>query len=222
MKCGVAIGALLLALGASHLEAADTITLRLDNLKEIGGHTVTVVGSPRLVQTDIGPVVEFNGKTDGLFIDANPLATLNRFTIDLVFQADADAPEEQRVVHIQEEGTESRALIEIRAVSRDRWALDTYLRSGDARLTLLDRTITHPDARWHVATLTYDGKTMTHYVDGAREGSGPVSFAPLRAGRTAIGVRLNRVSWFKGRVHSIRITPEARQSTIQVWPEGQA
>jgi acetyl esterase/lipase len=39
-------------------------------------------------------------------------------------------------------------------------------------------------------------------------------------GRTAIGVRLNRVSWFKGRVHSIRITPEARQFTIPLWPEG--
>jgi acetyl esterase/lipase len=210
----------LAALHPRCLEAADTITWRLDNLKAIGGHAVTVAGSPRVVQTDIGPAIEFNGQTDGLFIDTSPLTGLTRFTIDLVFQADADAPEEQRVLHIQEDGTESRALIEIRAVARDRWALDTYLRSGDARLTLLDRGVTHPDARWHVATLTYDGTTMTDYVDGVKEGSGAVVFAPLRTGRTAIGVRLNRVSWFKGRVHSMRITPEARQFTIPLWPEG--
>jgi acetyl esterase/lipase len=204
---------------AAHSGAADTLTWRVDNLERIGGHAVTVAGSPRVVGTDIGPAVEFNGRTDGLYIETNPLAGFSRFTIDLVFQADADGPEEQRVLHMEEEGTENRALIEIRS-ARDRWALDTYLRSGDARLTLLDRAVTHPAASWHVATLIYDGAQMTHYVDGIRDGGGPVSFAALRAGRMSIGVRLNRVSWFKGRVHSIRIASEARPAAIPLWPEG--
>ena len=212
--------ALVAILGAARAGAADAITWRVDNLAQIGGHAVTVAGSPRVVQTDIGPAVEFNGRTDGLFIEANPLNALARFSIDLVFQADADGPEEQRVLHMEEAGTENRALIEIRVLSHDRWALDTYLRSGDARLTLLDRAVTHPAARWHVATLTYDGALMTHYVDGVRDGGGPVSFASLKSGRTSIGARLNRVSWFKGRVYSIRISPDARPDTIALWPEG--
>jgi len=219
-RWGLGFALTVVALTTSPAAAADTLTWRVDSLTQIGGHAVTVAGSPRVVQTDIGPAVEFNGRTDGLFLDTNPLTGLTRFTIDLVFQADGDGPEEQRVLHMEEAGTENRALIEIRAVARDRWALDTYLRSGDARLTLLDRAVTHAAGSWHVATMIYDGARMTDYVDGLPDGGGPVSFASLKAGRTSIGVRLNRVSWFKGRVHSIRITPEARQATIPLWPEG--
>jgi acetyl esterase/lipase len=112
------------------------------------------------------------------------------------------------------------------------WALDTYLRAGETGLTLLDRGRTHPAGQWHTAALTYDGRSMTHYVDGARELAGEVAFPPLRDGRTSIGVRQNRVSWFKGRIHTIRISPEALPSerllrppatgrqVIPLWPEG--
>ena len=92
----------------------------------------------------------------------------------------------------------------------------------------LDRARTHP-ARWHVATLTFDGATMTHYVDGVRELSGPVAFKPLRAGRTSIGVRQNLISWFKGRISEVRITSSVLDPrdflkvpprVIEIWPEG--
>jgi hypothetical protein len=53
---------------------------------------------------------------------------------------------------------------------------------------------------------------MAHYVNGQRELSGEIVFEPFRSGRTSIGVRQNRVSWFKGRIHSIRITPRALTS----------
>jgi hypothetical protein len=50
---------------------------------------------------------------------------------------------------------------------------------------------------------------MAHYVNGVREAAARVPFGPLGAGGTSIGVRQNRVSWYKGRIRSIRITPEA-------------
>lgn len=190
-------------------------TWRLDNLERVGGHAVTVVGAPRVVSTDIGPALEFNGISDGLFIDANPIDGLRQFSIDVVFQPAADGPEEQRFLHIEEPDTANRALIELRLSGRQ-WALDTYLQSGASRLTLLDRAIVHPVERWHVATLTYDGKTMTHEVDDVQELSGLTAFAPLRGGRTSIGVRQNRVSWFKGRIHSIRVSPAPRPPAIDL------
>jgi acetyl esterase/lipase len=207
---------------ASALPAAagDTVVWRVDSVTRIGGHAVTLSGTPRVVATDIGPAVAFDGAADGLFIEANPLAGLPRFTIDLVFQPAPDGAEEQRILHVEETGGIDRALLEIRQQRDGAWALDTYLRSGEERLTLLDRRLAHPAARWHVATLTYDGTTMTHFVDGVREQSGAVAFAALAAGRTSIGVRLNRVSWFKGLVHSIRFTPRAREPEIPLWPEG--
>jgi hypothetical protein len=35
-----------------------------------------------------------------------------------------------------------------------------------------------------------------------------VPFTPLNGGRTSIGMRLNRVFWFKGIIHTVRILPE--------------
>ncbi len=73
-------------------------------------------------------------------------------------------------------------------------------------------TLNRSPARWtaaDVAALVHDGREMAHYVDGQREASGPLAFRPLGPGRTSIGVRQNRVSWFRGRIRAIRFLPEA-------------
>jgi PelA/Pel-15E family pectate lyase len=188
------------------------VTWRFDNPATIGGHTVSVQGTPRVVATPAGLAVEFNGRTDGLVVDANPIQGLRAFTIEAEFSPAADAgPEhaEQRFVHVEESDTGNRALLEIRLLGGPRWALDSFLRSGATGVTLLDRARSHPTGDWHVAALVYDGSSMTHYVDGVAEGSAAATFVPLAAGRTAIGMRLNQVSWFKGRVRQIRVSPEA-------------
>jgi hypothetical protein len=209
-----AAGALLL-LAPGHAGPANlaaqikAVVWRLDNLTRIGGHAVTVVGAPRVVGTSSGPAVEFNGATDGLLFDINPLAGLAQFTIEVVFEPASGGPAEQRFLHVEESVTGNRALLETRMLPDGSWCLDTFLRHGDASLTLIDRTVTHPASTWHVAALSFDGRTMTHYVDRVRELSGEVAFKALGPGRTSIGVRQNRVSWFKGRIHTVRITPGA-------------
>lgn len=179
--------------------SAAPIEWQIDNLQRIGGHAVTIIGSPHVVQTDKGPAVEFDGKGDGLVIESNPLEGLGRFTVEVLFQPSLDGGEEQRFVHFQETTGENRALIELR-LTGGRFALDTYLRSTEPGLALLDRARTHAAGEWHVASLTYDGKTMAHAVDGVRELAGDVAFTPLGGGRTSIGMRQNRVSFFKGRI----------------------
>ena len=142
---------------------------------------------------------------------------MNRFTIEVLFANDLDGPEEQRFLHIEEAGTGNRALVELR--HRDRaFSLDTYLRHGDAQLTLLDRVRTHPAGGWHVAALTFDGATMTDFVDGARELSGDVAFRALGPGRTSIGVRQNQVSWFKGKIRTVRVTPDVLEPSQFLRP----
>ena len=37
---------------------------------------MTILGAPRVVQTPVGPAIEFNGSTDGVFLDANPLESI--------------------------------------------------------------------------------------------------------------------------------------------------
>jgi hypothetical protein len=197
-----------LALGAIGAPPTAT-TWRLETAERVGRHPVAVLGAPKRVSTDIGPALEFNGSSDGLLLDVNPLRGLARFTIEVLFQPAPGGQPEQRFLHIEEPGTGSRALIELRMTDADRWALDTYLRAGQTGLTLLDRTRTHAAGQWHTAALVYDGRTMTHYVNGEKELSGEIAFPPIGGGRTSIGVRQNQVSWFKGRIHTIRFSPGA-------------
>jgi acetyl esterase/lipase len=215
--CSLSVAAGAIAGGDPFAPTAPPIVWTLDDLSTIGGHPVTLVGTPRVVETPKGRAVEFNGTSDGLFIGANPLRGLERFTIEVLFEPAPDGAEEQRFVHVEESGSGNRALVELRRLPDATWTLDTFLRHGDASLTLIDRSRTHPTSRWHTASLTFDGKTMTHYVDGVPEASGEVAFRTLGEGRTSIGVRQNRVSWFKGRIREIRITPGV---VFPVWPEG--
>ncbi|HQU91946.1 MAG TPA: hypothetical protein PLK77_06600 [Pyrinomonadaceae bacterium] len=54
---------------------------------------------------------------------------------------------------------------------------------------------------------------MRHYIDGKLELSGNVTMKPFGSGRVSIGVRQNKVFWFKGAVRKVRfshtaLTPE--------------
>ncbi len=192
------------------------ITWRLDNLSRAGGDAITLVGTPVLVSTAIGPAIQFNGTTDGVFIERNALEGLASFTIEVLFSADAEGPVEQRFLHVQEATGENRALVELR-LNAGRWVLDSYVRHGTAQLTLLDAAKSHAAERWHVASTTFADGVLRHYVDGTPQGEGAVAFQPLGAGRTSIGVRQNRVSWFKGRIHTVRITPAALPAVTVAW-----
>src|SRR5437867_2853863 len=57
-----------------------------DNTTTIGGHKVSVVGHPRVIDTSMGKAVEFNGKDDALFLDVHPLAGAEAFTWEVIFR----------------------------------------------------------------------------------------------------------------------------------------
>ncbi len=86
--------------------------------------------------------------------------------------------------------------------------------SQQNRLTLLDRTKVHSTDQWHWVALTYDGTTMTHYVDGVREVEGPVAFRAMSPGKMSLGVRLNKVSWYQGCMREIRYTPRTLAAPV--------
>jgi hypothetical protein len=181
----------------------------LRDTTRVGGHVTEVVGAPKFASAD--NAIVFDGKGDGLFVPANPLAGWSAFTIEVRFKPDGSGGEEQRFLHLQDE-LEHRLLIETR-VSDQGWALDTFLfQDAEHKLTLLDRTKLHPTDRWYWVALVYDGAKMSHYVNGELELAGEVDFKPMTAGRTSIGVRQNRVSWFKGAIAEVRFTPAARSA----------
>jgi hypothetical protein len=182
----------------------------VDNLKSVGGNAVSVEGSPRVVDTDKGRAVAFNGASDGIVLDVNPVEGMTSFTIEALFRPDADGAPEQRFFHIQESDRENRVLLETRVpAGKGTWYGDTYIHIGKKGTALNDPKLTHPTAAWHTLALVFDGKRMAQYVDGVKELAGGVAFQPMGRGRTSIGMRINKVHWFKGVVREVRISPRA-------------
>ena len=187
---------------------AGSVTWDINNLEKIGGHQTTVIGNPTLIKVPGGKAVLFDGVNDGLLVNSNPLAGAQTFTLEAVFRPDAGGNHEQRWFHIQEETGDDRVLLETR-VDGDQWFTDTFIKSGENSRALYAENFKHPIGEWYHVALVYDGSIMRHYVNGKEELSGPLSIPPLGKAQTSIGMRMNRVHWFKGAVRKARFTPKA-------------
>jgi hypothetical protein len=190
--------------------AADGEMWRFDRLDEIAGHKTSVLGHPHLIDTLHGKAIEFNGIDDALFLGVHPLAGAEAFTWEVIFRPDHQGAPEQRFFHLQEDGSDTRMLFEIRVIG-DQWCLDSFVKTGSNSRTLLDQTKLHPLGEWYAVEAVYDGSELRNYVDGVLQGSGPLHIAPQKAGQTSVGVRINKVDYFKGAVLVARMTPRAMQ-----------
>jgi hypothetical protein len=198
-----------LAVTSACAAGAEPVTWKLDNLELIGGHRVTVAGEPRVIETPGGRAIEFDGVDDAIFLDVHPLDGMDEFTVEVVFRPDRDGAPEQRFFHMQEDGSESRVMFETRLVDNERWFLDTFIKSGEQNVVLYAEQHEHALDRWQHAAIVVDGEAFRHYVNGRLELEAPIDYVPQRAGRTSLGVRLNRVHWFKGAIRTTRFTPSA-------------
>ena len=178
-----------------------------DRVDRLGEHRTTMQGNPRVIDTPIGKAVEFDGVADALFVDVHPLAGATTFTWEAIFRPDGGNTE-QRWFHLQETGSENRMLFEIRVVG-DRWFLDSYNQSTTGSATLMNKKSLHPLGAWYHVAAVYDGKIFSNYVNGVQDGKAEVDLAPQAAGRSAVGVRMNLVYYFKGAIHAARFTRRA-------------
>jgi hypothetical protein len=183
-----------------------------DRIDKIGGHPTTVLGHPRVIDTPLGKAVEFNGVDDGLQLDIHPLAGAETYTWEAIFRPDGGNAE-QRWFHLDQNPAtgsddDNRMLFEIRVID-GRWCLDAFNKSGPVQKALLNRQHLHPLGAWYHVAAVYDGKEFRSYIDGVQDGAGEVHLAPHDAGRTSVGVRINKVFYFKGAVRMARFTRRA-------------
>jgi hypothetical protein len=205
---GLALG-LALAQGACAQEV-----WRFDQTASLGGHPVEVLGHPRVISTEYGKAVAFDGVGDALLVDVHPLAGAKTWTWEMVFRPDADGAAEQRVFHLQVRDAATgadiadRMLFEIRIVKGE-WCLDSFATSGGEKATLLDCTKLHPLGEWYRVTAVYDGTTLRNYVGDELQGEAAVKLAPQGAGHSSVGMRINRINFFKGAIFEARFTAKA-------------
>ena len=190
--------------------AAGGETWNFDRLDEIGGHKTTVLGHPRVIDTPRGKAIEFNGVDDAIYLGVHPLAGVEAYTWEVIFRPDKGGAPEQRFFHLQEDGSDNRMLFEIR-LTGDEWCLDSFAKTGDNSRALMDRAKLHPAGEWYAVEAVYDGRELRNYVDGVLQGQGELHMAPQKAGQTSVGVRFNKVNYFKGAVRTARMTRRALQ-----------
>lgn len=194
---------ILLILLCSIISIAQSTTWKINNLNKIGKYKTEVLGDPKVVNKSI----EFDGIDDGIFLDTNPIEGFSAFTIEAIFRPDG-GNKEQRWFHIQQTDADNRVLLEIRVVGND-WFLDTFIKSGENRLTHYADKFLHPIGKFYHVALVFDGKEMRHYVDGKLELTGNLTISLFGKGKTSLGVRQNKVHWFKGAIKKIQITNKA-------------
>jgi hypothetical protein len=185
-----------------------------DQVGHLGGHSATVLGHPRVIESPYGKAVQFNGVDDALLVGVHPLAGVSTFTWEVIFRPDADGAREQRFFHLQEqdpktgEDTKNRMLFEIRIVD-GQWCLDSFATTAGQKLTLLNCQLLHPLGKWYRVTAVYDGKEFRNYVGDELEGSGELKLGPQLAGHSSVGVRIDKRDYFKGAILMARMTRHA-------------
>lgn len=172
-----------------------------------GRQGVKILGNPKIIKSQYGDAIRFDGKKDAIFLDESPLFGLEQFTIEILFRPDKKGNTEQRFFHSGEISGD-RLLIETRTTAKD-WYLDCFIKCGEVSGVLIEPTLLHPLGQWyHIAFVVNKGKLLS-YVNGVKELESQIDMTPLGKGQTSIGVRQNELSWFKGAIYNVRINSVA-------------
>ena len=191
--------------GKKMTDASQTIIWKLDNTKFVGGYKAVILGNPMVVKDIKGKSISFNGIDDGIVISKIPIESWKQFTIEVLFKPAKDGPLTPRFIHFEDKEM-NRGTFELRLTNNGQWYMDTFLKNGKTGqgLTLIDSTILHKADQWYWAAIMYDGKKMTSYVNGKKELEGIINIPPFTIGDLSMGVRLNKVNWYKGLIKEIR------------------
>ena len=192
---------------------AETVVWKFDRLDSIGGHKTTVLGEPKVIDSPVGKAsssmasmmvcsstitrspapkllpgkpssapMAVNGSSDG-FISASRIPT--------------PAPTLETACSLKSGSSMKHGI------------LTASTKSGTEDATLMNRNALHPLGAWYHVASVYDGKEFRNYVNGVQEGAASVYLAAHGPGHASVGMRINKVSYFKGAVHLARFTRKA-------------
>jgi PelA/Pel-15E family pectate lyase len=196
-------------------KTSSSVLWKLNNKTSIGSFSPTIFGNPEVIIAGNDTSIFFNGQSDGIVIPSIPIQGWQQFTIEARFKPDSKGPSAPRFLHF-EDSQKNRGTLEARLTSGGDWYLDVFLKNGKTNkgLTLIDSLLLHKSDQWYSVALSYDGKKMYSYVNGRKELEGDFDFPAMTNGETSIGVRLNKVNWFRGEISQICFYPEAMKEKM--------
>lgn len=191
-----------------YIRSDKKIVWELTDTTTVGDVKPEIVGSPKPMKGG----VFFDGVDDGMIVSNVPIDGANAFSIEVLFKPDGSGPKESRFIHVEDE-RKNRGTLEVRITPDGHWYFDGFLKNGETNkgITLIDSTKQHVADQWYWAALVYDGHKMYSYINGHKELESDMDFPGLSHSKMAIGMRLNKVSWFKGQVGKIIFHSKALQ-----------
>jgi hypothetical protein len=188
----------------------------INSLDSTGGHDITVIGNPEIVDTELGDAVKFDGDGDMLLVDANPVGDAKEFTVEVIFKPDAaySISNDPRFIHIQDpdDPMEKRIMMELRINPLNEWYLDGFMKTDIDDLALIKESLTHPTEEWMHAAITYKGNVFKTYVNGIEELSDTVKYNTdiiNPTGKTSVGARMNEIKWYSGLIKTLKVSHKA-------------
>jgi hypothetical protein len=195
-------------------QTSSPVIWTIDCTDSIGGFPASALPHvPLEISTPYGSALLFSCQdSTALMVNTNPLDSDTAFTIEVFFRPDstvlAGVNNEQRFLHIRNAANDNRRiLLETRMLTNQRWLLDTFIKSENSNLTLVDSNSSYSSSAWHHVALTYGSVLMRQYVDGVLIKSGSVTYFPINASpKTSIGARQDPRSWFNGAIRMVKFT----------------
>jgi hypothetical protein len=191
--------------------AQDLVDWVLSDLLNSPSENTVVIGNPETITSPYGDAVLFNGVSEGILIDYSPLQNLSDFTIEVIMRPDTGGLKAQRFLHMGEMNGD-RVMFETRLTNDGQWYLDAYVKSIEASVIMIDSTKLHPLGEWYNFTLVNKNGALEVFLNGTSEFIEKIPFSAFSEGKTSVGVRQNKVSWYKGAIYQVRITPKALSS----------
>jgi len=183
---------------------------KLSELLAVKPFNLTTSGNPLKIISSKREVIQFNGIDDGIFIDNNPISGLSQFTVEMIFYPESGGQFEQRFLHCGFPQSD-RLLLELRSTDEKQWYLDAFILTGESSMALIDKDKLHPSDEWHHVAFVIDNGNISSYVNGIKECEGKMNLTPRQGGQTSFGARQNKISWFKGAIDRLKITPAVLQ-----------
>lgn len=183
-----------------------TIVWSAENQPEV----LEIFGSPTMIETPLGSAIHFNGNGDAVSLAGVPISGMEEFTMEAIIRQDGDGAFEERFIHMGNMGP--RVMFETRTKPDKTWYFDAHVNFGNGKsATLIDPNLTHPTDQWYNVTLVATKEGLTSYVNGVEQCKDAFSYEAgiIGEGFTSVGVRQNKVNWFKGDIYKLRFTPKA-------------
>ena len=190
-------------LGASHVYVFDEASGKL--LDRVGSNDGTASGTPTYRESDqrgLPSAIGLDGSTDYFTLGSNTLNGISAYSVEVVFKKGSDNAGTNRVIVDERDALGDGVFIQLNT-NND---LDGRHNAGQCTYSI--------DDGWHHGIITWDGVTLTMYVDGVSVDTAAVATAVATTTAPTVGTRSYSAGlYYDNDISHVAIYPRALTAT---------